>query len=78
MSVNEWRRNMSSVSSPPPEKKSTSVSDVAVDKTTEKEGKNTAVSSYWAVPRPEITADDGSKWRWNCFTVKKKKKSIYF
>ncbi|KAK9690837.1 hypothetical protein RND81_09G157300 [Saponaria officinalis] len=80
MSVTEFRRQMtssssSSSSSSSKTKKSSDVAEerevkekiTAVDEKTVKEGKMSPVSSYWAVSRPEITADDGSKWRWNCF-----------
>ncbi|XP_074312985.1 ubiquinol oxidase, mitochondrial-like [Silene latifolia] len=72
-------RSFSSVS-PPPKKKSPAKATAAgaaeregkdnitaVDEKTLKEGNISAVTSYWAVSRPEITADDGTKWRWNCF-----------
>ncbi|KAL9244892.1 hypothetical protein vseg_018609 [Gypsophila vaccaria] len=74
VSVAEWRRFMSST---PEEKKSTPASDVAereskekfasLDETTKGEGNRAVKTSYWAVSRPEITAGDGTKWRWNCF-----------
>ncbi|KMT01494.1 hypothetical protein BVRB_9g215010 [Beta vulgaris subsp. vulgaris] len=62
--VTELRRNMTS-SSPKSEEK-------AVEEREKKELKKMKdglpmVSSYWAVSRPEVMKEDGSKWNWNCF-----------
>ncbi|KAL2937287.1 AOMI 1: Ubiquinol oxidase mitochondrial [Bienertia sinuspersici] len=37
-----------------------------IEKIKEKDD-DSVVSSYWSIPRNEITKPDGTKWAWNCF-----------
>ncbi|KAK1366200.1 hypothetical protein POM88_041761 [Heracleum sosnowskyi] len=44
------------------------------EKKKEVRGGEVAASSYWGVPRPRVTKDDGTEWPWNCFMVQADKK----
>lgn len=74
VSIGNWRRTLSSVPVAEKERKESSVAaednkggEIGVKKDDNGGGSSVMVPSYWGIPQPTITREDGTVWPWKCF-----------
>lgn len=75
-SIGNWRRTVSSVPVAEKEQKESSAAaqdnkggERSVKKDDNGGGSSVMVPSYWGIPQPTITREDGTVWPWKCFMV---------